>query len=229
MLDALKRRLGMPSQRMALQKLAHAGPPISLIIDVGAAIGDFTALGLSIWPAAEVLAIEPRPEALAQCQRRYESNKRVRAVAAILAERSGTPLTLKCAETASSVLDEHLPLDVPTLTAESVALDDLLAEQGLSARNALLKIDVQGAELSVLRGAERAVSQCRAVLVEMSLLDIHRGVPLAHEVAAWLGERGFVMFELSDLIRRPLDGALWQIEALFVRHDDVLRDNKRWS
>jgi FkbM family methyltransferase len=228
-LNLLKYRLGMPSQRQALNKLRVSMPEIGMVIDVGAAVGEFTELALSLWPLASVLAVEPRPEALTRLRAKFAANPRVHSCAHVLAARSGQVLTLKCAETASSVLEEHQPLDVPTLTIESMTLDDVMAANGLFAAKALLKIDVQGAELEVLRGATKTLADVRAVLVEMSLLDIHKGVPLAHEVMAWLAEHGFVMFELSDLIRRPLDKALWQIEALFVRPDDVLRNDKRWG
>lgn len=229
LLNRVKKRLGMPSQALALEKLCSAGPRVDLIVDAGAAVGDFTALALSVWPNAAVLAIEPRPEPLGQLRRRFADYVKLHFFEGVLGDRSGATLQLKCAETASSVLEEHQALDVPTLAVASIRLDDLMAAQGLVAAQALLKIDVQGAELSVLLGARTTLRGCRAVLVEMSLIDIHREVPLAHEVIAFLATEGFVMFELSDLIRRPLDQALWQIEVLFVRQDDPLRSDKRWG
>jgi len=91
-----------------------------------------------------------------------------------------------------------------------------------------------------LRGAWRAIRQrlahrldvpevSIAVLVELNLLDLSRDVPLMPDVTSWLRERNLVPFDICGLTRRPLDGALWQADLMFVSVDSVLRSDKRWS
>ena len=96
--------------------------------------------------------------------------------------------------------------------AEPVA-DELVArEPGAPTSIDLLKVDVQGYSLPVLRGAERALGPNTVIASEVDLLDIHRGASLLDEVLAWAGFRDFVVFDIAGLSRRPLDKALWQVD-----------------
>jgi hypothetical protein len=94
---------------------------------------------------------------------------------------------------------------------------------------ALLKIDVQGYELEVLKGAEKSLVFTEAILAEVNLLDIHAGASLMAELIGWLNERDFVAFDVCDFVRRPLDRALWQIDMIFARRNGPLRADKRWG
>lgn len=92
-----------------------------------------------------------------------------------------------------------------------------------------LKLDVQGYELGVLKGAAGSLPRVQAVLVEVNLLDIHVGVPLLADLVGWLDARGFAAFDICGLMRRPLDDALWQADLVFVPKAGPLRQDKRWS
>lgn len=65
--------------------------------------------------------------------------------------------------------------------------------------------------------------------VELNLIDIHKEVVLASDVIAFLHDQGFVPYDITELHRRPLDQALWQVDILFCRQDAPLRSDKRWS
>jgi FkbM family methyltransferase len=120
-----------------------------LVFDIGANVGDVTALLLDI--GARVVAVEPTPELAALIRKRYH----VPVVQAAAGASVGT------AELAVGVDLEHstLSLDYQTvhpnrhsgqlLTVRVVTLDSLIAEHG---RPSFVKIDVEGHELEVLRG-----------------------------------------------------------------------------
>ena len=92
----------------------------------------------------------------------------------------------------------------------------------------LLKLDVQGFELQVLKGCEASLGGIRAILTEISLLDLHADVPLLHELTGWLGERGFVAYDICGMTRRRSTRRCWQADVIFVRKDDPLRRDKRY-
>lgn len=83
----------------------------------------------------------------------------------------------------------------------------------------LLKIDVQGGELGVLRGAERSLQHVDAVLVECSFVEFYDGQPLAHDVLDFLGEQGFRLTG-AGTPTTDANGSVVQIDLLFVRRSD---------
>jgi len=97
-------------------------------------------------------------------------------------------------------------------------VDDLLREINFRTP-ALLKIDVQGAELIVVRGASVALRSCEIVLLETSLFQLMKGAPLLSDIVAYI----------FGLCYRPLDGALAQIDVSFVRKDSALWRDHRWA
>jgi FkbM family methyltransferase len=52
-------------------------------------------------------------------------------------------------------------------------------------------IDVQGAELLVLRGAESLLNRCSSLLIEVSTVELYRGGAKWNEVKEFLDTRGF--------------------------------------
>ncbi|MEI7893325.1 MAG: FkbM family methyltransferase, partial [Myxococcales bacterium] len=81
----------------------------------------------------------------------------------------------------------------------------------------LLKLDVQGYELEVLKGASRTLPRCSLLLLEASLQELYVGEALFGSIHAWLGERGFILAGLAGSLRDPSDGRPLQIDALFER------------
>jgi hypothetical protein len=73
-----------------------------------------------------------------------------------------------------------------------VRLDDALRVSELP-HPVMLKIDVQGFELNVLKGAERSLTDIDHLYIELSFAPLYVGQPLASEVVAWLAQRGFVL------------------------------------
>ncbi len=224
----LRSRLGVPSIMASLQRLQRAGLPVHAAIDIGAYRGDFAAAVLDVWPESSVTCFEPLPGRDAKLRQRFRG-QHVVVHAELLGASSGENVALSIAETASSVLLEHAPQGFERIAMKTRALDDLVTQGVVAARCDLLKLDVQGYELAVLRGSEALLVQTQAILIELNLLDIHAGVPLISEVLAWLAARDFVPWDLAGLTRRPLDDALWQVDLVMLRGDSPLRGDKRWQ
>lgn len=78
-------------------------------------------------------------------------------------------------------------------------LDDYVKRKGLPPPD-ILKMDVQGFELNVLKGAENTLRETKLILCECWLT---RGygpeTPLLHEIVDFLGKRGFVMIDLGEM------------------------------
>lgn len=225
----IHKRLGVPEIRFSLERLRATGFQPNLVFDVGAYSGEFVELGSEIWPRAEFLCFEvqERPLVRLDCVAARERG-RVRVVRKLLGSRASSTTELYLGDTASSVLSTQTVLNqskgtFPLTTVQQVCVDDL----GGTVPD-LLKLDVQGYELEVLKGAESVLHQISIVLAELNLLEIYDNVPLFHEVIHWMAERDFLVYDMGQLIRRPIDKALWQVDVVFVSRNSNLRTNK-WS
>jgi hypothetical protein len=133
------------------------------------------------------------------------------------------------AETASSVLTEQVKQNFRMNSYPMTTVDTIVHKHFNSCPPDFLKLDVQGYELEVLKGAEKSLTQMQLILAEVNLLDIHKNVPLLAEVVGWLNERDWVAYDICGLTRRPLDQALWQAYFIFVPRNSPLISDKRWA
>jgi FkbM family methyltransferase len=136
-----------------VDRLNEFVPSGSLVIDVGANVGFFS-LRFARWVGDEgkVIAIEPESDnydSLVSTLRREGLLGRVDALKAVVAaERGMALLEINPLHPA----DHKLSRDGTGLPVTAVTLDDLVPDKAAS-RPALIKIDVQGAEMLVLHGA----------------------------------------------------------------------------
>jgi hypothetical protein len=131
-------------------------------------------------------------------------------------------------ETASSVLEEHIPQTAPIRAFPMQTIDEVVSSKTAAVPD-FLKLDVQGYELEVLKGAQDTLPRVSAVLAEVNLIDIHKGAPLLDELVLFMRDMGFVTYDICGLARRPLDSALWQADFIFVPLNSFLRSDKRWQ
>ncbi|HVT14838.1 MAG TPA: FkbM family methyltransferase [Thermoanaerobaculia bacterium] len=90
---------------------------------------------------------------------------------------------------------------------ELTTLDDWALDAGIQEVD-FLKLDTQGSELDILRGAQRTLRSVRALEVEVELNPIYRGQPLFGDVDRFLRERDFVLWRLGHLVHYGLPGGV---------------------
>lgn len=224
--EVAARRLDVPAIPIALERLGRNGFTPELIFDVGAYHGHFAVSALTVWPAARVACFEPLRHA---CERIEEvrtrfSNIAIHATLVGATEEAGVDMHV--AQTSSSLLSDAHNASYPVETFPQTTLDATIRKAYAGRAPDLLKLDVQGFEMQVLRGCSESVGDVRVILTELNLLDLHENVPLLDEVVAWLAARDFVAYDICGMTRRPLDDALWQADMIFVRKDDALRRDK---
>lgn len=221
----IKDKLGVPSLHRSLVHLKRLGFRPKLAVDVGAYHGEWTIEFLSVFPDSMVLMCEAQPDKarvlkgvcarypMAQCQM------------AVLGAAEDQEVIFSEDETASHVVRAGQSQGTVRKTE---TLDAVLAKRKLPVPD-LIKLDVQGYELEVLKGASNALAGARFCLLEVALIDYGHDNPLIFEVMRFMDERGFRPYDIAQMMRRPYDQALDQIDLLFVRKDDPLATEKRWS
>jgi FkbM family methyltransferase len=104
---------------------------------------------------------------------------------------------------------------------DGVALDDIWSERALEGPG-LIKIDVEGAELDVLRGAREALRRCEYLILEVAVRDIFHGAPRADTVIGRLAEYGFLVDDILEPAHGPR-GELYTVDIAFAPERGWLR------
>lgn len=85
---------------------------------------------------------------------------------------------------------------------EVTTLDAILAENPGLALPLLIKIDVEGFELKVLKGARRTLALAEIVIVETSVAKRFDDGATLEDVVSFMSENGFAIFDFLTIVRR---------------------------
>ena len=96
-------------------------------------------------------------------------------------------------------------------------LDPAAAAYVGDARNLYLKVDTQGYEAAVLRGATLLLARARGVQLEMSLVPLYGGQELWDHFLDFMRAQGFVPWTLLPGFVDDATGRTLQIDAVFLR------------
>ena len=200
-----------PEEYRAFRDAVHPG---AVVLDVGANVGSYTLL-FAMWagPGGRVFAFEPAPDAREGLRQHVVLNRvadRVEIIPSAAAEHAGSAkLQVDGASGGNTLIDAGLPTG-PTIEVETTSLDAFCRARGLVPD--VVKIDVEGAELDVLRGARSVLAQpeVRAFVEFHPTIWKLRGVP-ADAMRSELAEQ--------RLVAEPLAPALdiWETEGIAVR------------
>ena len=170
------------------------------VIDVGANRGQFTLACRLARPVVPVVAFEPIPDEANTFRKVHGDASHVTLIESALGESTDTA-TLHLSKSADS--SSLLPIgrrqteyfrdtaEVGTIKVLVQRLDDL-SDNWRGRFSQLLKLDVQGFELNVLRGAVKTFESCKYIYVECSHAELYEGQALKQEVSKFLESNGFV-------------------------------------
>ena len=98
-------------------------------------------------------------------------------------------------------------------------LDREAKRLGLFDKDILLKIDVQGHELSVLRGASQLLEQAKVFCIIVELMNKRKydGQALAAEIICFLQNQGYEIYDLCPVYREQ-SGWTTEFDAVFIRN-----------
>jgi FkbM family methyltransferase len=208
---------------LELLDLLRPNPP-QVIYDIGANVGTWTLLAKALFPSAEIHAFEPLPFHARQFQEAVASVAGVALHEIALGSQTGeTRMKITDFTDASSILSltetakRHWNLkEAREISVQIHRLDDWILNERLPYPD-LIKLDVQGFELEVLRGAPLSLANTSAILTEVSFFEVYRNQCLFHELSVFLAESGFRLVALRGATEGKVP--LLQSEALFLSEE----------
>ena len=81
----------------------------------------------------------------------------------------------------------------------------------------LIKIDVQGSEIDIIRGGLSVINNSQGIILEVSLVEYNFGSPKKDEVYNFMESINFYPTELIGNITHPIDHSLIQQDILFLK------------
>lgn len=198
--------------------------PLASVIDAGANVGQFSLLIQGLHPLADIHAFEPLADAAAIFNRLFDRAPRVRLYPVALGAAEGmAALHISRRSDNSSLLpiSDHQAAFAPgteeigTVEVPVRRLDALLAETSLP-RPCLLKIDAQGGELDILKGATGLFPVVDYIYVEISFTEFYAGQPPADRILEFVRAQGYRLIGIGGIARDSRD-AIQQADLLFQR------------
>ena len=208
-----------------VQKNLFAGENHLVAFDVGAYVGDITKTYVEIFPQATMYCFEPFPDSFNELSRTAKSksikpyrialsNQKGKARLLINTDRSCNSMFPRPAMRARYYSESSQ--NISQIEVKTQTLDSFCETEGISDID-ILKLDVEGAELNVLKGATQKLTEkrVRLILTEVMFTAHYEGGCLFHEVSDFLSHYDYKLFNLYNL-KRARNGQLRWGNAIFL-------------
>lgn len=200
------------------------------IVDVGVATDTEEIYGF--WPRANYILVEPcvefEPAIKKQCETFEPGRSRYFMVAAGAV--NGETVIYASPDLGGSSIYRTIEADdgaydMRPRTVPQLTLEHMWNTAGFPGP-ALLKIDVQGGEIEVLKGAVNIIDNFEVIITECNLLGSYQGGPLFHDMIAFLANMNFVLYEIIHYGMAGT-GKMAELDLVFVKRDGQFRQDLR--
>jgi FkbM family methyltransferase len=232
-------RLGLKSRDpfVIMRELTNREQPV--IFDIGAHVGLAATRYRELFPAAMIHSFEPYPESFALLREAIAGSQPIELHAIALAAQEGeaefsvnrnsaTNSLLASDERAEVYWRSDTPRTTGTLSVPTSTLDAVCREHGIDAID-ILKMDVQGGELEVLRGGKALFERQAIGLVYMELITAptYLGQHRIREYLEFFDSHDYELFDCYNLGRSG--GRLLQTDVIFVSPELLRAHEQRLS
>jgi FkbM family methyltransferase len=199
---------------------------IDVVLDVGANAGQFARRIRAMGYRGRIVSFEPLAQAFDKLVANTQTIGNWQAVRLALGDKEGTRDIFVAGNSQSSSFLEMLPRHVQaepksayrgTEQVNVRCLDSIYGDYCGEGDRCLLKVDVQGFEDAVLRGAAKSIGRCIGLQLELSVVPLYEGALTMTEMIDRLAAQGFALADLQTGFVDPQSGELLQVDGTFVR------------
>jgi FkbM family methyltransferase len=201
---------------------------INCVIDVGANRGDYGAMLRSVGYSGRIVSVEPQADIYSKLLRRTSGDHAWRALNFALGDADEIrELKVYAASDLSSFL-ASTPTMVQNLGNSHVIrvapvavkrLDTIFAQivDGIAEPRIFLKMDTQGYDLAVMRGATRSINHILGVQSEISIIPLYEGMPTYLEALAYYRDLGLEPTGIFTVIVDRETRHILELDAVLTR------------
>jgi FkbM family methyltransferase len=200
---------------------------IDTVLDIGANSGHFALeLRVDIGYTRRILSFEPLTQIFDSLKERAKGDSAWEVYNYALGDAEGRREINIARNSLSSSMLNMLPAHVDAAPESSYVgkeiieiktVDSVFGDLCRAAKNVYMKIDTQGFEIKVLRGAEESLSRIDTVQMEMSLIPLYEGEMVFDEMCVFMRSKGYTLVAIENGFSDPRSGQLLQIDGIFHR------------
>jgi FkbM family methyltransferase len=218
--------LSLSAPRRKLKMMQRLG--INFVVDVGANVGEYSAGLRRSGYKGRIWSYEPLHGVFGLLEKAAAADDMWKTINCGCGATAGSAMINVAKNSESSSLLPMLPAHVASgpeaqyISQETISLcsldDDVMSSLSAS-DNLWLKIDAQGYEAEVLRGATLLMPRVSALEIELSLVPLYQGQLLIGEMIAMLYQLGFRLVSVAPkpVFCEPETGYTLQIDATFAK------------
>jgi len=219
-------RFSPKSHVLARRKQLLHSYAIDVLVDVGADTGQYAQQMRDIGYRGRIVSFEPRSSAYELLQQKANADPAWRAIKCAVGSCVADKEINLAANSASSSIRGMLPSHIESAPESKYVGRELISIKPLDSMmgalcspkdNIYLKIDTQGYESEVIKGAESSLHRINTVQLEMSLIPLYQDEMLFGEMHNLLTSKGYTLVSIEPGFSDEHSGQLLQADGIYHR------------
>ena len=212
-------------------KIAHNLKKLNIspkyLIDVGGNNGQFSYIFHKVFKLKELIIFEPNPSLIKNINKNLKNVKKLLVFNKALSIKKGTlnfnfykDSQLNSLHSSSKFRNSLFPEKTSLLKKTYIDVDVLdnfiTPDTKYKLKNTLLKIDVQGHEINILKGFKKHLKLCRWILLEVSFDELYQEQSDVNELIKFLSKNNFAFNRIINYHFRPNSNVIMESDLLFT-------------
>lgn len=198
-----------------------------VIYDIGAHKGTWSKQCLRFFPVASYFLFEPQQELMEDIRKNVGEGPNIRIYSLGIGDTDTTlNFTLHNRKDSRSFKYSNVEADrfgYKQIPLPIARLDTLIEKEQLPVPD-ILKIDAEGLDIKVINGAGKYLNGVEVILVEVGVMN--KNIPNSvRNMVNLLDEKGFLLFDITEMNRPFKNKVLWLCELVFVKKNGKLDKN----